>query len=218
MRLRVFGAATLAMTLAGGALAADPPAQYKPEDVVAAYGQRADAACPAGTVPADNGTCDPTVNTRGFSLASPGAGAAPPKRGAATRASGQTRMSSASVRPSAPLRPRGAPGDLLINFELGSANLTPQGRSNAESFASALKAPALSNARFALGGHTDASGSAQTNDALSQARAEAVKGFLVAQGVDAGRLDVQGYGSARPVDARHPKAAINRRVEALRLN
>jgi outer membrane protein OmpA-like peptidoglycan-associated protein len=111
-----------------------------------------------------------------------------------------------------------APGDLLINFELGSANLTAQARSNAKSFAEALNAPELSSHRFVLNGHTDASGSSQTNATLSQARAESVKSFLVAQGVDAKRLDAKGYGSAKPLDARHPAASVNRRVEGLRLD
>ena len=171
-------------------------------------------------MPGDDGLCDRTVGrTRGFSLASPSAkGAAPAVKKGGAAASRMRQASAGPYKPTAALKPSAKPGDLLINFQLGSASLTPQGRSNARAFAEALKSPALSSYRFALGGHTDASGSADRNTALSQARAEAVKNFLVAQGVAADRLDAKGYGSSQLADSAHPNAAANRRVEGLRLN
>ncbi len=48
-------------------------------------------------------------------------------------------------------------------------------------------------------GHTDDQGKADTNRALSKARAEAVKTFLVAQGVKAGRLSAKGLGPDKPL-------------------
>jgi OOP family OmpA-OmpF porin len=217
MKLQIFGAALLAVMAAGAARAADPPAQYKPQDVISAY-SKTQPVCPPRTVPADDGTCDPTAVTRGFSLASPGAKPGAKGAGAAVRAPAGKRVASLGSRPTTSLQPSVAPGDLLISFELGSANLTAQARSNAKSFAEALNAPELSSHRFVLNGHTDASGSSQTNATLSQARAESVKSFLVAQGVDAKRLDAKGYGSAKPIDPRHPTASVNRRVEGLRLD
>jgi outer membrane protein OmpA-like peptidoglycan-associated protein len=64
-------------------------------------------------------------------------------------------------------------------------------------------------------GHTDNVGSRKSNLAVSQARAEAVKQFLVEQGVDARRLTAVGYGSARPIASNATRAgkALNRRVE-----
>jgi outer membrane protein OmpA-like peptidoglycan-associated protein len=64
-------------------------------------------------------------------------------------------------------------------------------------------------------GHTDDQGSAVTNTALSQARAEAVVGALIRRGVKADHLDARGYGPSQPVAPNTTRAGRekNRRVE-----
>ncbi|WP_198033165.1 OmpA family protein [Methylosinus sp. PW1] len=102
--------------------------------------------------------------------------------------------------------------DLEVTFELGSDRLTPRARKNLDQFAEALRDPALAARRFHVDGHTDARGRDETNLRLSQRRAEAVRNYLVSAGIDAARLDAQGYGRARP-KARDPLDPANRRVE-----
>ncbi|MCA9577228.1 MAG: OmpA family protein [Myxococcales bacterium] len=64
-------------------------------------------------------------------------------------------------------------------------------------------------------GHTDSRGRLANNMRLSQARAESVMRYLVEHGVDAGRLEAQGYGPTRPIVENARSAddhARNRRV------
>lgn len=64
-------------------------------------------------------------------------------------------------------------------------------------------------------GHTDRRGGFARNLKLSQGRAEAVRDYLITQGIDPTRLEAMGYGSRKPLvpelTPRH--RAINRRVE-----
>jgi outer membrane protein OmpA-like peptidoglycan-associated protein len=64
-------------------------------------------------------------------------------------------------------------------------------------------------------GHTDSSGSDRTNLALSQARVDAVKGFFLAQGIEADRITAIGRGENEPVadNATAAGRQLNRRVE-----
>ncbi|SPH18685.1 Outer membrane porin F [Defluviimonas aquaemixtae] len=67
---------------------------------------------------------------------------------------------------------------------------------------------------FRIVGHTDASGSFEYNERLSQLRAEEVQRYLVRDcGIAPGRLEAVGLGERFLADEVDPKAAENRRVE-----
>jgi outer membrane protein OmpA-like peptidoglycan-associated protein len=103
--------------------------------------------------------------------------------------------------------------NLNIPFEHNSSALMPQAASQLKQLELALTSASLGKDRFVVAGHTDAKGSAQYNKQLSLKRAEAVKRFLVAKGMNAGRLDTVGYGSERLLAPDRPEDPSNRRVE-----
>ena len=69
--------------------------------------------------------------------------------------------------------------------------------------------------RFQLAGHTDADGSDDYNQNLSERRAKRVIEWLVSNGIDADRLDAVGYGETRPVAPNDTESgkALNRRAQ-----
>lgn len=106
--------------------------------------------------------------------------------------------------------------DMLINFDLDSAELTPEARANLEEFAKALKDDRLRAARFTVEGHTDASGGERYNDELSERRAQSVTSFLLDRGVRPDKVTAIGLGKSQP-RVENPFDPVNRRVE-MRIN
>jgi OOP family OmpA-OmpF porin len=100
-----------------------------------------------------------------------------------------------------------------IEFELGSATLTRKGRDILDEMAPILQR--LTNKSVAVVGHTDNAGSRASNLALSQSRAEAVKGYLVGKGIDPMTLTTSGVGPDQPVasNATDDGRSRNRRIE-----
>jgi outer membrane protein OmpA-like peptidoglycan-associated protein len=111
-------------------------------------------------------------------------------------------------------RPKGF--DVMVNFDLDSANLTPDAVQNLNQVATALTDPRLSGARFAIEGYTDARGSDAYNLTLSSERAKSVADFLIDHGVSPERLIAEGNGESSP-RVPDPLDPINRRVE-MRIN
>lgn len=67
-----------------------------------------------------------------------------------------------------------------------------------------------------IGGHTDSRGSARRNQTLSEARANAVRNYLITNhGISPDRLTAKGYGKDMPIESNRTAAgrAANRRIE-----
>lgn len=213
MRLASIAVSSLALIAAGGALAqpSEPKPQYSVEDL-----QKDFSASPPSPETPQAGEADRprgrASQTRGFSLPK-APDAAPPARPAGARPAAGAPARAAAPAPPPPGRGR----NLLIGFANDSAELTAQARANARVFAQALNSPGLQDARFAIEGHTNAVGGHDYNMELSRRRAQALADFLVSLGVSPQRLDVQGYGPDKLLNAQNPRADENRRVEARRL-
>jgi len=106
--------------------------------------------------------------------------------------------------------------DLMVNFEFDSDKLTTAAQANLDQFAAALRDPRvkdnLKGEKFAIDGFTDATGTENYNQTLSQRRAAAVVSYLQQKGVDRSALVAKGYGPTKP-RAPDPFDPINRRVE-----
>lgn len=101
----------------------------------------------------------------------------------------------------------------IVEFEPGSAVLRPESTVILDELASTLKR--LGERRVEVIGHTDAQGSRSSNVALSLARAQAVKSYLVNQGLGTERIATSGMGPDQPVADNSTEAgrARNRRIE-----
>ncbi len=105
-----------------------------------------------------------------------------------------------------------------VNFETNSAVLTAGSTSVLDRVVDSLKA--WPDVRIEVAGHTDAVGRADYNKTLSAKRAEAVRAYLTAAGIDGSRMAANGYGEETPIADNNtdPGRAANRRVELKKLN
>ncbi|XOB62892.1 OmpA family protein [Campylobacterota bacterium DY0563] len=103
--------------------------------------------------------------------------------------------------------------NLNILFDFDSSRINNSYDSRIKKFADFMKAfPSVSGK---IEAHTDAKGSDEYNQKLSERRAASVVKALEAYGVDASRLKSIGYGETRPVATNETEEgrALNRRVE-----
>jgi OOP family OmpA-OmpF porin len=86
----------------------------------------------------------------------------------------------------------------VLNFATGSAVLPESAAPQLQTAADRIKGlPA--GTMVEIGGHTDNTGNAAANMALSQRRADAVRNALVQDGVSPTMLTAKGFGDTRPI-------------------
>jgi len=104
-------------------------------------------------------------------------------------------------------------GNRIVEFESGSANLTPLGLGILDDMANALRR--IGDKPVVITGHTDNVGNPTANLALSNERAEAVKQYLIGRNIDAARLSTTGKGDADPIASNDNEEGRtrNRRIE-----
>jgi outer membrane protein OmpA-like peptidoglycan-associated protein len=98
-----------------------------------------------------------------------------------------------------------------VSFATGSSAISPTMRATLDSVANNVE-PTM---QVTVVGHTDSTGSAALNEALSLERATAVRDYLAVRGVAGPRIGVFGRGAREPVADNDSDAgrARNRRVE-----
>lgn len=102
-----------------------------------------------------------------------------------------------------------------VQFEFGSAELTAIGQEQVRELGLALVSDTLpTGMRIGIHGHTDAVGSEEYNQGLSERRAQTVATTLYRNyGVEPQVMVVEGFGESQLLLPFDPEAAENRRVE-----
>lgn len=104
-------------------------------------------------------------------------------------------------------------GEVL--FATGESALLPIAQQRLDQVARALIDQGARH--LVVEGHTDSRGSAASNQALSLARAQSVRTYLISRGIPEGQIEASGLGPSRPVAANDTaeNRANNRRVEII---
>ena len=99
-----------------------------------------------------------------------------------------------------------------LEFETGKSTIRSTSYASLDRVATIL---IEKNFSLKLAGHTDNTGSLQTNLRLSKERAEAVKAYLVSKGANSSRIEATGYGPNQPIASNSTAEGRqqNRRVE-----
>jgi outer membrane protein OmpA-like peptidoglycan-associated protein len=189
------------------------PAKTTTQDVICAMTDTCAGASASAEADAAAGVEDEEIKLRMFSLQdqSKAKASAPASQPAAKPKT----ATSAPVKAKVAARPSTAKRAIAIkvNFDKGSAVISPDSHEELNTFAAAMKSPELQDKTFWVDGHTDMSGARKTNKQLSQKRAQAVSEYLVSAGVLPERLKSRGFGPDQPLAGMSRYAAQNRRVE-----
>ena len=151
---------------------------------------------PASSTPAESAPPPPAQTPAALPAATPAPEALPPS----------------GLRSTFTLPSRGSVTLKGVTFAFDSARLTASSRSVLQQVAAGLKHHPL--LKVEIQGYTDSTGTVAYNLKLSQRRAEAVRQFVLAEGVAPGQLRTRGYGLADPIASNRTAAgrALNRRV------
>ncbi|WP_452220732.1 OmpA family protein [Lacinutrix salivirga] len=84
--------------------------------------------------------------------------------------------------------------DLNINWNLGSATLTPAAKAEIDAKLLPVLADGVS---VEIASHTDSRGSKANNRSLSERRAQAVTNYLISKGINSSRIVSNGFGESR---------------------
>lgn len=104
----------------------------------------------------------------------------------------------------------------LVQFAFDSTEILPQSRPFLDRVGELLASEQAEGRRLRVVGHADAAGPEAYNQKLSEARAAAVRSYLMAwYGVPPERLAAEGMGERQPRDGAGPLDPVNRRVEFL---
>ena len=90
-------------------------------------------------------------------------------------------------------------------FDFDASTLRDDARAALDADAKLLRANA--NLKVVIEGHCDERGTVEYNQALGEQRANAARDYLVAQGIDTGRMHVISYGKERPFASGHDEAS-----------
>jgi len=104
-----------------------------------------------------------------------------------------------------------------VNFASGSARLTQNSRTMLDRVVRTLSEE--KDIEVEIRGYTDNTGSYQGNMKISKLRAEAVKAYLVNNGIESSRVKTQGFGPENPIADNKTRSgrAKNRRIEFFRI-
>ncbi len=106
--------------------------------------------------------------------------------------------------------------DLEIQFDYNSADIAKTSVPSVQALGKALSDPSLKGSTFVVAGHTDAIGTEEYNQGLSERRADTIKKYLVQNyGLTGTDLVTVGYGKTKLKDTANGADPINRRIEMI---